>query len=390
MRKFLSLSVFFVIAMAMFTLTASAQTTTFVITESDITRQAHNTAPTDNWVLYTRDTGTGTFVNGPTVPPSGAGSLRMVTTTGNDKAYLFNYDQIGTTLSSINAISYSTYRTAGEFQQVAALNMEVDFNGPSVDGGFTTLVFEPVYNTDQGAVVDGVWQSWDAYNSGAARWWSTKDIPGLCAFSCYATWTDIKAANPDATILGGFGVNQGGGNPNLTSSVDKLTIGYNGVTTVYDFEVVRAPSHVSPANGSTMTTSQLTKIDWTDVAGAVSYQYESSYTSATNPDGSFSSPAYGPATVYSSEIPTGGTPPATYYWHVRAVDVNGNVSAWTSPWSVTVTADPPPPVYTYPSSAQACMNGGYMTFNPATGPFQNQGECVSYYNKNKTTPVVRP
>ena len=37
-------------------------------------------------------------------------------------------------------------------------------------------------------------------------------------------------------IVGGFGVNQGSGNPALTASADALTIGIEGDTTVYDFE----------------------------------------------------------------------------------------------------------------------------------------------------------
>jgi hypothetical protein len=215
---------------------------TVTVTESDIARQAENTTPTKNWVLYERNDGTGAFRSGPATPPLGVGSLELVTPTGADKVYLFNYDHIGTALSDIDAIGYATYRTAGSLQQVTALNIEVDYNGPDVAGGFTTLVFEPVYNTDQGAVVDGQWQTWDAYNGGNARWWSTKNIPGDCAFDCFVTWDTIVAANPDATILGGFGVNQGSGNPALTAAVDALTIGVSGDTTTYNFEPYKVPT----------------------------------------------------------------------------------------------------------------------------------------------------
>jgi hypothetical protein len=212
--------------------TALAQTTE-VVTESDVVRQTHGTPPMNDWVLYSRDTGTGAFQPGPATPPSGSGSLHLTTTTGNDKVYLFNYDHLGTPLSAINELSYSTYRFAGEGQQVTALNLEVDVNGAAPDG-FTTLVFEPVYNTSQGAVGDGVWQDWDAYGSG--RWWSTKAIPGVCAFDCFVPWSDIVAENPSAVIAGGFGVNQGGGNPNLSAATDALRIGYGGTSTTFDFE----------------------------------------------------------------------------------------------------------------------------------------------------------
>lgn len=213
----------------------AAATSTEVITEDDIVRQPENTPPTNAWVLYTRNAGTGLFRTGPATPPAGIGSLELTTPTGADKVFLFNYEHIGTRLDAIDAMSYATYRTTGSLQQVTALNIEVDYNGDA-PGGFTTLVFEPVYNTDQGAVVDGQWQTWDAYNGGQAIWWSTKSIPGVCAFTCYVTWDAIVAANPDATILGGFGVNQGSGNPGLVAAVDALTLG-DGVNTVtYDFE----------------------------------------------------------------------------------------------------------------------------------------------------------
>ncbi|HEX8131302.1 MAG TPA: thrombospondin type 3 repeat-containing protein [Pyrinomonadaceae bacterium] len=210
---------------------------TKVVLATDVTRQAENTPPTDNWVLYTR-AGTpptaGEFVVGPGDPALGDGSFQMTTATGAEKVFLFNYDHIGTKLADINTISYQTYRSAGSLQQVAALNMVIDFNGPNAAGGFATLVFEPVYNvTEQGAVVSGEWQDWIA--SGSGIWWSTRAINGQCAgatAACDKTWDEIKANNPDAVILEGFGFNQGSGNPGLVTAVDALTL--NCVT--YDFE----------------------------------------------------------------------------------------------------------------------------------------------------------
>lgn len=223
------------LALAATAVSYAAVCTTTTVTEASIKRQAENTQPTGPWVLYTRNAGTGAFRQGPGTPSAGVGSFEMVTPTGADKAYLFNYEYIGTKLSEIDNLRYATYRTAGTDQQVTALNIEVDVNG-SAPGGFTTLVFEPVYNSGQGAVVDGVWQPWDAYNGGNGIWWSTKNIPGTCAFQCYSTWHDIVAANPDAVIVGGLGLNQGSGNPGLTSAVDYLTVGTSGDCITYNFD----------------------------------------------------------------------------------------------------------------------------------------------------------
>jgi len=220
--------------------TPAADCTPTVVTESDVTRQLENSPPTDNWVLYTR-TGTpataAAFVAGPATPPLGAGSLKLQTNTSGEKVFLFNYDHVGTRLADINKLSYATYRTAGTGSQLTALNMQVDFNGAAA-GGFTTLVFEPVYNTTQAAVVNGQWQTWNAFGSG--RWWSTAPINNQCATAtsaCFRTWSQIVASNPDAVIIGGFGFNQGSGNAGLITNVDALTIGYNSLCYTYDMEL---------------------------------------------------------------------------------------------------------------------------------------------------------
>jgi hypothetical protein len=129
---------------------------TEVITGDDISEQPENTAPLKAWVLYKRAAGEGDVRTGPETPPLGIGSYELTTPTGADKATLFNFEHTGTALEDINKMSYSTYRTAGNLQQVAAINLQVDVNG-AAPGGFTTLVFEPVYNTEQGAVVSGEW-----------------------------------------------------------------------------------------------------------------------------------------------------------------------------------------------------------------------------------------
>ena len=213
----------------------AAASSTVEVVEADVTRQAEGTPPTDDWVVYTRTTtpGVATFVDGPGMPPLGDGSLQLTTAGGSDKVFVFNRDHVGKKLTDVDAISYRTYRTAGSAQQVAALNLVIDFDGPAVAGGFSTLVFEPVYNNAHQPVVSDAWQSWTA--TGGGTWWSTRPINSQCAgatAACDKTWSEILSSNPAATVLGGFGVNQGGGNAGLTSSVDALTFD----ETTYDFE----------------------------------------------------------------------------------------------------------------------------------------------------------
>jgi hypothetical protein len=208
---------------------------TVIVSETSIARQAENTTPTKSWVFYTRNAGTGAFVVGPATPTLSNGSFQLSTPGSNDKGYLFNYAHIGTSLSSIDAIEYSTYQVTpnpAEGRQLPAINIEVDYNG-SAAGGYTTLVYEPVYNDASQAIVSGAWQSWNAYNG---TWWSSNPINGLPNRDTFLDWATIVSLNPDAVIVGGFGVNQGGGNPGLVGAVDALKIGYGGSSVTYDFE----------------------------------------------------------------------------------------------------------------------------------------------------------
>ncbi|MFA6050699.1 MAG: hypothetical protein WC761_05920, partial [Candidatus Paceibacterota bacterium] len=106
-----------------------------------------------------------------------------------------------------------------------------------------------------------------------------------------------------------------------------------------NYPVVSTPVHLSPAHNSTLTTAALTEIDWTDSTSTnalpVTYVYQSANDPTTNPDGSFVSPVYTSGVLSSSSIPTAGTPPGVYYWHVMATDGTDS-SPWTDAWKVTV------------------------------------------------------
>jgi hypothetical protein len=212
-------------------------TRNIVVTESDIARQPDNTLPTRSWVFYTSGpTPTGAFVSGPGNPPLGDGSFEMGTVVSADHGTLFNFDHINTRLDAINAISYATYRdltSIGAPQILPSINIAIDKNGGSFEAGdFATLVFEPIYNSAQGPVVPGVWQTWDGFSG---NWWSTRELPGIVRSVPY-TWTYIVSQIPDATILGGFGVNQGSGSIDLVAATDALTLGVGERTWIYDFE----------------------------------------------------------------------------------------------------------------------------------------------------------
>jgi len=134
------------------------------------------------------------------------------------------------------------------------------------------LVFEPVYNTNQGAVQSGMWQTWDAYRGGTAIWWSSNPINVAPNRDTFVSWSTIVAANPDAVIVGGFGINQGSGNPNLVTAVDALNIGHGTTCFTYDFEpFVVASSADQCKNGGWQTLKRADGTGFKNQGDCVSY-----------------------------------------------------------------------------------------------------------------------
>jgi len=209
---------------------------TVVVTQEDDAPHQASRRETGRWVYTARTPGSvGAFRRGPGTPPLGAGSFEISTPGDGDQHTRFIVDHRGARLADIDAMGYSTYRSAGKAHHVAGINLHADMNG-AAPGGYAMLVYEPAYNPGQGKVASGRWQRWDAYEGGAAVWWSTRDIPGVCAWTCRASWDRIVSANPDAVIDVGFGVNQGGGNPGLTTAIDALIVGVRGNRVTYDLD----------------------------------------------------------------------------------------------------------------------------------------------------------
>ena len=69
---------------------------------------------------------------------------------------------------------------------------------------------------------------------------------------CFMTWNQMLATYSGATILGGFGVNQGSGNQGLTASTDALKISHGDVCATYDFEPFRSTNECKKGGWQTM------------------------------------------------------------------------------------------------------------------------------------------
>ncbi len=201
-------------------------------------------------------TGNAQFVNGPATPPLGVGSVNLSTgngTTGGDgSAQIRNSNYAGIALSSITALSYSTYVTSNNGQQFPYLNLTISENGPG--SANDKLYFEPPYQTpstgnpslpNQGATLLNTWQTWNALSGG---WYSDSGYAG--PGTNVGSLAGYLALHPNATLenatsgLGGIRLNAGFTSPkDVTNTyVDDFTIGVSGVNTTYDFE----PNVVTP------------------------------------------------------------------------------------------------------------------------------------------------
>ncbi|MFO7679440.1 MAG: hypothetical protein R6X34_05265, partial [Chloroflexota bacterium] len=184
------------------------------------------------WVfaLESGSNGSGQFVTGPGVPPAGSGSAQLVVTAGDTGSGLGLPAYGGVRLADIEAMSYWTYRTSGSSAQALALQFTVDLDVTvddlydSIDQG--RLVYEPYYN---GSPTTGVWQQWDAINSGSARWWATWPASALtgCPMSNPCTLTTLLTSFPNAGIRAsypGIGFKAGSGWASFDGNVDAFSI----------------------------------------------------------------------------------------------------------------------------------------------------------------------
>ena len=113
------------------------------------------------------------FVLGPNVPVAGKGSREMLVGDNPDVTQFWRTTALdGKPVDAVRALHYSTFeehiagKAGADLQQPAYLRLSIDSDGPDSKGVIakdTTLNFEPANNPTQGAVKNGVWQTWDAF-----------------------------------------------------------------------------------------------------------------------------------------------------------------------------------------------------------------------------------
>ena len=205
--------------------------------------------------------------------PAGFGALQLTTDgTNAAKADYFHAATPGTTLASLNQLSYYTRQVSGPSIADAPYQLPVcltggngapcnpPFGGSAPASSFTTLVFEPYLNPSQGAIIPGAWQSWDVdqglFFSTRTVTCSGGTLTGSAGSPLY-TLAQINTICPGAVVLA-YGVNIGTFNPNYNVETDL----FNFQGTVYNFEPNASTITVDDngvgcnGNASTQTTIQ--------------------------------------------------------------------------------------------------------------------------------------
>lgn len=202
-----------------------------------------NNSTTWGFLQESGATGSGQFVPGPGSPPAGVGSANLTVDSSADGWMVGTAAFAGVRLADIDALSYATYRTAGDASLAPALQFSInyDLGIPGATGWQGRLVFEP-YRQPAATIPDATWQTWDTINSGNGVWWGS-GAPAGCASGSPCTWNDVLATYPNAGINfndGQFLAKAGsaGSWPGFDGNVDNLAITINGAAYTFDLEPV--------------------------------------------------------------------------------------------------------------------------------------------------------
>ncbi|MDB5264794.1 MAG: hypothetical protein JWN64_365 [Parcubacteria group bacterium] len=244
---------------------------TVVVRAADLDTETNLVAAIFNnsgkWFFYNDttdviDNSLGYFVTGPATAPAGDGSAEMaLAPSPNNRKDIATFKFQGTMLEDLATLKFSAYSHSGTAGATESpyLFFNVDFTG--TNSFQSRLVFVP---SDNGPVPQDTWNTFDAINSGNAKWvysgavWPTTATGPDAAVvgesgTATRTWNEILLDYPNARILspgGLMGVRVGEPGPDgYVGDVDKFVIGIqsgiNSTTTTYDFE----PDAVSETPG---------------------------------------------------------------------------------------------------------------------------------------------
>ncbi|MEO5950429.1 MAG: Ig-like domain-containing protein [Candidatus Saccharimonadales bacterium] len=279
------------------------------------------------------------------------GALHLITdanpVNGQDKAqFVKPVSALPLSVVLQHNLGYSTKQNSTSFNRgLPSYQMEVLLDGTAAK--YATLVYEPYNNVGVANIHKGEWQTWDV---AAGKFWITRDYTPLQKSQGEFQYTlpYILSQFPNAVVIS-VGTNVGSNNPAYDTEVDGLSFNGN----KYDFEPTElsAPTSLTPSSSS-YTNNPSFDNTWSAVAGAVKYQYETTYNNDqyytdTSDAGNY---VLGGSTIIRHN---NNSPQASYTWRVRGIDVNGNFGPWSTYNTVTVDSINP----TIPELINTTNNG---------------------------------
>lgn len=274
MRRSISIRTFAATALALASLTtASVQAAVVTVLPANIS----NSAQANQWFrVNTAGSATGN-VTANYLPSAGHTGALQFTSPGNTGKIDLQY-QWGTTanasvtaaatngytLGNLTALGYDWLRASGSaIPSVApAFRLFYDVDGlASTIGDRGSMVWEPIYNSVP--ITAGVWTSSDILSG---NFWQITQVP-TAQINLYdytlAEWMDPANSKTESAQNGGstgdtltaatviygfnFGIGSGWGG-NFTGAVDNVRWGFNGVTTVSNFELQAAAEVPEPGS----------------------------------------------------------------------------------------------------------------------------------------------
>ena len=168
------------------------------------------------------------FVSGPASPPAGTGSVMVNVAAANQKIMVGRTDFNGVPLSSISALSYSTFVDS----------ISTNLNEWFLNLYISTLgngVYDDRLDYVPPSVSKNIWQTWNAL---AGTWFEKKG--GSTTIAAFLTkYPSAQIVNPFVPTYPGLkfnGGSSGAGYIGLKAYIDNITVGVSGSVKTWDLE----------------------------------------------------------------------------------------------------------------------------------------------------------
>ncbi len=277
------------------------------------------------------------FVAGPT-GATGNGSLKLSTVSEAKQNFYHAANNIA--LQDVNGLGYKLNVTSG-----VPASYQLSLVGVTGTKGWTTLVWEPVYNGGVNGPTAGFVTKSNLENG---IWWSSNAIDGAPNRDTFVSLSTIIAANPNAKVVA-YGVNVGSGTPNATSYVDDVT--FMGDVSNFEATPPNAPAHLSiarngaaVASGTTVGSSFMsgnTVLNFDAVSGAANYITEVTYPGGTKNVWNGFHNTWLVQNGAPSQGEFGAHGDGVYSYRVKARTAAGLESTWSNSVSLTYDATAP-------------------------------------------------